>query len=168
MKRIVSLYLDAGVVAELRKRGVNISQEVNAYLASLVGKTPEPKKELDFGNAIPDLYKWAWDVFHVLSIGSIWAEQGMDPPEERVEWLTKKAEELGMKTQPLWWNSRETVMEMAQQCGFKVREWRELELEKVRFGDLLRETDLLDRMVKAIILCEESGASGVAKVGGGG
>jgi hypothetical protein len=168
MKRIVSLYLDAGVVAELRKRGVNISQEVNAYLASLVGKTTEPKKGLAYGNAVPDLNEWAWNVFHVLSVGSIWAEQGIDPPEERVEWLTKKAERLGMKTQPLWWNSRETVMEMARRCGFKVKEWMEVEREKVRFGDLLRETDLLNRMVEAILLSQESGASEKAKVSRGG
>jgi hypothetical protein len=168
MKRGVYLYLDSGLVEELKKRGVNISREVNTYLAQLLGKTPEPKKGLDFGNAVPDLNEWAWNVFHVLSVGSIWAEQGIDPPEERVEWLSRKAERLGMKTQPLWWNSRETVMEMARRCGFKVKEWMEVEREKVRFGDLLRETDLLDRMVEAILLSQESGASEKAKVGRGG
>jgi hypothetical protein len=168
VKRPVVLYLENDLVAELKARKVNISAEVNAYLAKLLGKTPEPKRKMDFENVVPNLERWAWDVLHVLSVGSIWAEQGMDPPEERIEWLSRKAEGLGIRLPPEWWKTQGKVMEMARRCGFKAKEWMELEREKVKFGDLLRETDLLDRMVKAILLSRESRDAGEAKVGRGG
>jgi hypothetical protein len=168
MKRGVYLYLDSGVVEELKRRGVNISREVNAYLASLLGKTPEPKRKMDFGNVVPGFKGMAHRVFDLLNVGQIWAEQGGNPPRDRTAWLSQETKRLLGEDLGHWWKTPERVIEVAVKCGFKKTEWLNWVREKVEIADLLEKEDIVERIVKAVWGSQAEEATEKAKVGPGG
>jgi len=168
VKRGVYLYLDAELVEELKRRGVNISAQVNAYLAQLLGKVPKPEKKLDYRHVVPDLRGMAWRVFNLLSTGQIWAEQGGNPPRERAAWLTQETKRLLGQDLGHWWKTPERVLEMAVKCGIKKMEWLSWIREKAEVADLLDKPDLVERIVKAVWGTQGSEALEVAKVGPGG
>jgi len=102
-KRHVTLTLTGGVVDELKRRGINISREVDTFLPTLLGPYEPPKKVLSSSVPSPQPKEDEFDRPSEASEGKEIADRWRDEKLKEYRSYARRQREQGFELEPQWY-----------------------------------------------------------------